>query len=301
MITSNRLKPVTRCLFQPINRDIFTRQEIVTRQHHKNVKKSNGKKLRDTNFAAKTIAGKLSILDRVEVMQETEAYITTIDHKDEFPNKTPCRLINPSRSNIGKISKAILDTINKNTVGSTEINQRKNTSNLLDWYANYTDKNKASFVQFDIENFYPSITSDLLYNSIQFANEATTVADNDIHNIMQSRKTLLFNEKKPWVKRCGDEDFDVPMGCYDGAEVCELVGSYLLKKVSSIVDKKSIGLYRDDGLAILQNLSGPQIEQKRKDIIKMLKTAGLNITIQAGFPIVNFLNAQFNLNNGRTY
>ena len=79
------------------------------------------------------------------------------------------------------------------------------------------------------------------------------------------------------------------MGCYDGAEVCELVGSYLLKKVSNIVDKKSIGLYRDDELAILQNLSGPRIKQKRKDIIEMFKTAGLNITIQAGLRIVNFL------------
>ena len=88
------------------------------------------------------------------------------------------------------------------------------------------------------------------------------------------------------------------MGCYDGAEVCELVGSYLLKKVSNIVDKKSIGLYRDDGLTILQDLSGPQIERKRKDIIKMFKTAGLNISIQAGLRIVNFLDVQFNLNNG---
>ena len=58
-------------------------------------------------------------------MQETEAYITIKDHKDEFPNKIPCRLINPSKSNIGKISKAILDTINKNVVRSTEINQWK--------------------------------------------------------------------------------------------------------------------------------------------------------------------------------
>ena len=60
------------------------------------------------------------------------------------------------------------------------------------------------------------------------------------------------------------------MGYYDRAEVCELVGSYLLKKVSNIVDKTDIGLYRDDGLAILQNLSGPQIQRKRKDI-KMFK------------------------------
>ena len=138
----------------------------------------------------------------------------------------------------------------------------------------------------------------MLYNSIQFANEVTTVSDNDIHIIMQSRKTLFFNEKKPWLKRCGDEDFDVPMGFYDGAEVCELVGSYLLIKVLNIVDKKSIVIYRNDRLAILQNLSGPQIERKRKDINKTFKIAGLNITVEAGLRIVNFVEVQFNLNNG---
>ena len=55
-------------------------------------------------------------------MQETEAYITIKEHKDEFPNKIPCRLINLSKSNIGKINKAILDNINKNVLRSTEIN-----------------------------------------------------------------------------------------------------------------------------------------------------------------------------------
>ena len=34
---------------------------------------------------------------------------------------------------------------------------------------------------------------------------------------MQSRKTLLFNNKEPWVKKHGDKEFDVPMGCLDGA------------------------------------------------------------------------------------
>ena len=151
-------------------------------------------------------------------------------------------------------------------------------------------------MQFDIENVCPSRTSDLLYNSIQFVNEVLAVSDNGIHIIMQSRKTVLFNEKIPWVKRCGDEDLDVSMGYYNEAEVLELVRSFLLRKVSNTVDKKSSGLYRDDALAILQNLSGPEI--KSKDIIKMFKTAGLNITIQAGLRIVNFLAVQFNLNSG---
>ena len=230
-------------------------------------------------------------------MQETEAYITIKEHKDEFPNKIPCRLINLSKSNIGKINKAILDNINKNVVRSTEINHWKNTSNVLDWYANYTHKNKASFIQFDIEKFCPSITSDLLYSSIQFPNEVTTVSDNDIQIIKLSRKTLLFNENKPWLKRCGDEDFDVPMGFYDGAEVCELVGLPTEKSFEHR-RKKSISLYRDDGVAVLQNLSSPQIERKHQNITKMLETAGLNTTIQAGLRIVNFRNMQHNLNNG---
>ena len=118
-------------------------------------------------------------------MQKTEAYITIKDNKDEFPNKIPCRLINPSKSNVGKISRTIFDTINKNVVRSTKIDHWKSTSNVLDWYAKYTNKSKASFVQFDIENVNPSITSDLLYNSIQFAKEVTTVSDDGIHIIMQ--------------------------------------------------------------------------------------------------------------------
>ena len=84
-------------------------------------------------------------------------------------------------------------------------------------------------------------------------------------------KTLLFNEREPWVKRCGNEDFDVPMGCYDGAEVCQLVRSYLLKKVLNIVDKKSIGLYRDDGRAILQNLQAHKLNGNVKILLKCSK------------------------------
>ena len=34
----------------------------------------------------------------------------------------------------------------------------------------------------------------------------------------------MFNRKIPWVKKDGSEDFDVPVGCFDGVEVCELVG-----------------------------------------------------------------------------
>ena len=42
------------------------------------------------------------------------------------------------------------------------------------------------------------------------------------------------------------------MGDYDGAEVCELVGTYMLNILFKKYNKNNFGLYRDDGLAVLK-------------------------------------------------
>ena len=53
--------------------------------------------------------------------------------------------------------------------------------------------------------------------------EVTIVSDDDIH-IMLSWKTLLCsNGKKTYAKRYGNEDFAVPIRCYEWAEVFELI------------------------------------------------------------------------------
>ena len=91
------------------------------------------------------------------------------------------------------------------------------------------------------------------------------------------------------------------MGSYDGAEVCELVGLFILDGLCNIYGKESMGLYRDDGLAVFKNISGPQAERIRKDITRHFKNNGLNITIQTNLKIVNYLDVTFNLNNGTYY
>ena len=68
------------------------------------------------------------------------------------------------------------------------------------------------------------------------------ISDQDLAITMQTWKTLLFQNAEPWVKKSGTEDFDVPMGCYDGAEVFESVGSYMLNQLKHDVNKESIGL-----------------------------------------------------------
>ena len=88
------------------------------------------------------------------------------------------------------------------------------------------------------------------------------------------------------------------MGCYDGAEVCEIVGSYILHLLHNILDKDFVGLYKDDGLTILRNLSGPEIEKKRKAIIMLFKEFEWNISIQTNLKIVNYPDAEINLDTG---
>ena len=46
---------------------------------------------------------------------------------------------------------------------------------------------------------------------------------------------------------------DVTIGVYDGREVYELVGTFLLDKISVKYDKNSIGLYRNNVLSVFKN------------------------------------------------
>ena len=117
---------------------------------------------------------------------------------------------------------------------------------------------------------------------------------------MHSRKTLLFWQDSTWVKKEGDEDFDIPMGCYDGAEICELVGIYIQNELCKLMNKKHFGLYRDDGRGIFRNTFGPEADRKHKSTIKIFKECGLSITGGVNKKIVDFQDVRFNLNE-QTY
>ena len=66
------------------------------------------------------------------------------------------------------------------------------------------------------------------------------------------KKTLLSWNQSTWVKKHGYKDFGIHIGCYDGAEICELVGIYIQSKLCKLMNKKDFGLYRDDGLGTLR-------------------------------------------------
>ena len=108
------------------------------------------------------------------------------------------------------------------------------------------------------------------------------------------QNSILMHKQQTWQKK-GDTTFDVTMGSYDGAETCELVGSFLLSQLQN--HDLNIGLYRDDGLAI-SNATPRQTEYIKKEICRIFNLNGLRITIEANKQIVNFLDVTFNLSNG---
>ena len=111
----------------------------------------------------------------------------------------------------------------------------------------------------------------------------------------------LFDNETAWTKKNHSNMFDVTMGSFDGAEVCELIGLFLLDNFSEKYGKNNVGLYRDDGLVLLKNASGPQSERTRKDITREFKRQGLIISISANLKICNFLDVTLILTDGSYY
>ena len=91
------------------------------------------------------------------------------------------------------------------------------------------------------------------------------------------------------------------MGSFHGAEVCEPIGLFLLNNLSEKYRKNNVGLYRDDGLVLLTNATGPQSERTRKDVTREFKKQGLNISISTNQKICNFLDVTLNLTDGTHY
>ena len=56
-------------------------------------------------------------------------------------------------------------------------------------------------MQFDICEFYPSTSEELLMKALDFAKSKTNVSDKEIEIILHCRKSFLFCQNKDWVKK----------------------------------------------------------------------------------------------------
>ena len=69
------------------------------------------------------------------------------------------------------------------------------------------------------------------------------------------------------------------MDSFEGNGICEPVGLYIQSNLENILPKTNFGLYRDNGLILLRNLNGQQMDKKRTTFIKIFKDIGFSIDI----------------------
>ena len=123
---------------------------------------------------------------------------------------------------------------------------------------------------------------------------------------MTSRRNFLFYDDSAWTKK-ENPRFDITMGSFDGAEACELVGLFLLNKITHTnfgidkhqvrIDKQQIGIYRDDGLMLVRG-SKRELDRLRKKMEQLFATFGLKITTETGMKSTDFLDVTLDLDEG---
>ena len=99
------------------------------------------------------------------------------------------------------------------------------------------------------------------------AREYTDITEEEIEIILASRKSVLSDNRRSGVKSLVD-NFDVPMGAYDSAQVADLVGIYILDTLGRIVDLEQVGLYR------MTKLFASQIVTARRPLVYLRELLG---------------------------
>ena len=215
--------------------DAHSYQTLMNTAVTKSYKKAPNHASDNITSEERKIAKNLNLHDRIDALSPKNAFIQLKDHKPNFNNNPTCRLINPKKSEIGIISKRILQRINSKIIVATNLNQWRSTDAVLTWFNNIPNKQSHSFITFDIVDFHPSISEDLLTRALTFASQYDTITDEEKNIIIQTKKSLLFNQNTTCCKRLSNSLFDVTMCSFDVAETCELVGSYILSQLTPAV------------------------------------------------------------------
>ncbi|GAB1599935.1 GATA zinc finger domain-containing protein 14-like, partial [Argonauta hians] len=262
--------------------------------------------LTDINKELYDVFERRGLLGKTEPVSAREPRILLKDHKANFSSNPSVRLICPSSSDIGLLSKAILDRIlpviqrNCPDLDSGQLKLWNDTWDALDWFNDLQGRGSLSFVQFDLVSYYQSVTPQLLESALGFASEFSDLAEDEARVIRLARKTIISFDGKLWARKDTQDLFNVAMGSSDSAQVTDLIGLLVLRTLGTALGAGvSGGLYRDDGLLVVRDASRVELERIRKKIRESLEPLGLSATFALEEKVVNFLDAALYLDSGR--
>ena len=115
-----------------------------------NVTKTYQKAERSTQITidreVKTISKTLQPEKRMERYAERTVFISLKYHQENFKHNTKCRLINPSKGEIGVVSKRFLEEINIKLNNHLCYNQWRNISTVMKWFKAIEYKKTCKFI-----------------------------------------------------------------------------------------------------------------------------------------------------------
>ena len=82
---------------------------------------------------------------------------------------------------------------------------------VLTWCNSLDNKKNLHFIQFDICEFYPSITEKLLTKAIEWADRFSPIPDGDKEVILAATNYISYNNGEPWKKKECENFFDLTM------------------------------------------------------------------------------------------
>ncbi len=81
------------------------------------------------------------------------------------------------------------------------LNQWKNTQNVIEWFGNIKEKHRHSFISFGIVDFYPSISENLLDQALSWASNLAIITKDEISII----KHAIGNQYFPMTENLGQK------------------------------------------------------------------------------------------------
>ena len=141
--------------------------------------------------------------------------------------------------------------------------------------------------------YAPVVTSNSSPALPECAKTKTSITQKVEKFLFDSWKSLLFKDQQTWTEKWEDL-FDIIMGPCDGVKIFELVGSFIPSIFQQVNNVNNFILYRDDVLAAVKNMSGPQPEKGQKELQVLFIKFGLNLIIECNKTTVDYLDITLN-------
>ena len=103
-------------------------------------------------------------------------------------------MINPAKPDLGKLTKKILARVVSALKTKSHLQQWKNSYSVIEWFKGLDNKKSLSFIQFDIVDFYPSISEKLFKDALNYAKNFVEITKDEIQTILQTKQSILFHK-----------------------------------------------------------------------------------------------------------